>query len=68
MATAMPAAKGLVPGDQSIGPDEGERNSNIPVSCILEFIHMTCFFFGFENLVRCQFSVNFVFPENENKF
>ena len=25
MATAMPAAKGLGPGDQSIVPDEGEN-------------------------------------------
>ena len=25
MATAMPAAKGLGPGDQSIVPDEGEQ-------------------------------------------
>lgn len=25
MATAMPAAKGLGPGDQSIVPDEGEK-------------------------------------------
>ena len=48
MATAMPAAKGLGPGDQSIVPDEGENFfkekscSAIPINCPGP-IHMTCF-------------------------
>ena len=59
MATAMPAAKGLGPGDQSIVPDEGENFKKETWSHAVPCpgpIHMTCF--GRANLVRCQFIAN----------
>ena len=63
MATAMPAAKGLGPGDQSIVPDEGE--------IFFERKVMQCHSYQLSrsnshdlflaNLVRCQFIANSIY-------